>query len=140
MADRYFYEYGALQERTPEGPKRLIECNSSALDARKIPDWLASKIAAALNRLEPADDQSGVSDEEKQTMLDEMVTKGLSVETMDRAHFLALLDALRRMYVARVMNCCDATAKTDPEWRTLSDVFDRIVKELTERERNEKHV
>ena len=134
MADRYFYEYGALQERTPEGPKRLIECNSSALDAVKIPDWLASKIAAALNRLEPAGDQSGVSDAEKQAMLDEMVEKGLSVDTMDEPHFLALLDALRRMYSARIMNCCDASARSDPEWRTLSIVFGRVIREFDRKE------
>ena len=49
---RYFYEYGAIQELTPEGPRRVIECNISALPAVKISEAFALKIVDALNSSE----------------------------------------------------------------------------------------
>lgn len=50
--ERYFVEYGALQEHTEDGPKRVIECDTSALDAVKISEGFARKIADALNAAE----------------------------------------------------------------------------------------
>lgn len=64
-------------------------------------------------------------------MLDKMVDEGLhDVLDMDRERFLALLDALKRMFFSRVLNCCDASGRKDHEWATLSDVFQRALKEL----------
>lgn len=54
---KYFVEYGALQERTPEGPRRVIECDTSGLPAVKIPDDFAHEIAEALNKAEEAKNQ-----------------------------------------------------------------------------------
>ena len=71
-----------------------------------------------------------VSDDEKQKMLDQMVSGELEVQSLDKAHFLGLLDALARMFTARVFNCCDASGKKDKEWLTLSEVFVRVMKEL----------
>lgn len=45
----YFVEYGALQEKTQTGPVRVIECDTSSLDAVKIPEEFAREIAKALN-------------------------------------------------------------------------------------------
>ena len=57
-----------------------------------------------------------IPDHEKQAMLDKMVVEWLyDVLTMDRERFLALLDAQKRMFFARVWNCCDATGKKDHE-------------------------
>ena len=46
---KYFYEYGAVQERTENGPRRIIECERSGMDAAKIPDELGQDIVDALN-------------------------------------------------------------------------------------------
>lgn len=46
---KYFVEYGALQKRTADGPKRVIECDTSASPAVKITEGFAREIAAALN-------------------------------------------------------------------------------------------
>ena len=46
---RYFVEYGALQVKTPNGPKRVIECITSSLDSVKISEEFARQIADALN-------------------------------------------------------------------------------------------
>jgi len=70
-----------------------------------------------------------ISDVEKQNMLDMMVEKGLDVDGLNGEQFDALLDALARMYNARIMNCVDPTMKKDREWRTLSNVFRRVIRE-----------
>ncbi len=70
-----------------------------------------------------------ISDFEKQNMLDMMVEKGLDVDGLTEEQFDALLDALARMFDARIMNCVDATMKKDREWRTLSNVFLRVIRE-----------
>ena len=49
---KYFVEYGALQERTESGPIRVLECTTSALDAVKIDEAFARKIADALNAVD----------------------------------------------------------------------------------------
>jgi len=51
MANRYFVEYGGLIEKGDDGTlKRVIECDTSALEAVKIPESFARRIADALNR------------------------------------------------------------------------------------------
>lgn len=52
MDEKYFVEYGALQERTESGPRRVLECTTSALDAVKIDEPFARKIADALNAVD----------------------------------------------------------------------------------------
>ena len=52
MGARFFVEYGALQERTESGPRRVIECTTSALVAVKIDESFARKIADALNAID----------------------------------------------------------------------------------------
>lgn len=71
-----------------------------------------------------------MTDAEKQSMLDEMCEKGLDVEELTAERFLGLLDALSRMYNARIWNCVDATMKYDREWGTLSKLFRRVIREL----------
>jgi len=71
-----------------------------------------------------------MTDAEKQSMLDEMCEKGLDVEELTAEQFLGLLDALSRMYNARIWNCVDATMKYDREWGTLAKVFRRVIREL----------
>ena len=46
---KYFVEYGALQANA----RRLIECDTSALPAKKITEAFAREIADALNSHEP---------------------------------------------------------------------------------------
>lgn len=71
-----------------------------------------------------------MTDEGKQAMLDEMCEKGLNVEELTAEQFLGLLDALSRMYNARIWNCVDASMKYDREWGTLSKIFRRVIREL----------
>ena len=52
MENKYFVDDRAVQVMTPTGPIRLIECESSALDAVKIPDIFADDIVSALNKRE----------------------------------------------------------------------------------------
>ena len=49
MMAKYFYEYSAVQERTANGPRRIIECEHSGMDAVKIPGELGQRIVDALN-------------------------------------------------------------------------------------------
>ncbi len=71
-----------------------------------------------------------ITDDQKQKMLSKMCDEGLCIRELTNEEFLALLNALERMFFARVMNCCDATGRKDHEWSTLSDVFGRALKEL----------
>ena len=47
--NNYFYEAGAIQEYTENGPVRVVEGEHSACDARKVPQDLCIKITHALN-------------------------------------------------------------------------------------------
>jgi hypothetical protein len=69
--------------------------------------------------------------DEKQSMLDQMARGELEVDALGKEQFLGLSDALSQMFASRVWNCVDATAKKDTEWRTLSSVFARVVRELS---------
>ena len=63
-------------------------------------------------------------------MKEEDIQKVLSAETpvseLTTAEFIALVEALERVYCARVMNCVDGTGKSDKEWIALSNIFKRI--------------
>ena len=51
MANSYFIEYGGLIEKSEDGTlRRVIECDTSALEAVKIPETFARRIADALNK------------------------------------------------------------------------------------------
>lgn len=71
-----------------------------------------------------------MTDQEKQAMLDKMCDTGLDADELTSEQFLGLLDALSRMYCARIWNCVDATMRYDREWGTLSSVFRRVIREL----------
>ncbi len=75
-----------------------------------------------------------MNDEEKQAMLDEMCDKGLAVDELTEEQFDGFLDALARMFSARIMNCVDASGRKDREWGTLSGVFRRVIRERKRRE------
>ncbi len=67
-----------------------------------------------------------MSDKEKQEMIDNVLSGKIPVRELSENSFHELLDGLKRMYFARVMNCADASAKWDTEWCALSDIFQRI--------------
>ncbi len=71
-----------------------------------------------------------MTDEEKQRLLGEFCDGKLCVEGLTDGDFVGLLDALRRMFSARVWNCVDASGKWDREWLTLSAVFSRVLNML----------
>ena len=66
-------------------------------------------------------------DEEKQRLLGEFCDGKLVVNELTDGDFVGLLDALRRMFNARVWNCVDASGKWDREWLTLSAVLSRVL-------------
>ena len=72
-----------------------------------------------------------MNDEEKQRLLGLFCDGKLVVNELTDGDFVGLLDALRRMFNARVWNCVDASGKWDREWLTLSDVFFRVLTMLT---------
>ena len=63
---------------------------------------------------------------EKQELIDNVLTGKIPIRELSENCFHELLDGLKRMYFARVMNCVDASAKWDQEWLVLSDIFQRI--------------
>lgn len=67
-----------------------------------------------------------MSDEEKQKMLDIFCAGKMDVDNLPTSDLIELLDALSRMFNARVLNCVDASAKWDREWLTLSSVLRRV--------------
>lgn len=71
-----------------------------------------------------------MNDEEKQRLLDEFCDGRLYVKGLTDGDFVGLLDALRRMFNARVWNCVDASGKWDKEWFALSAVFTRVLNML----------
>ena len=62
-----------------------------------------------------------------QEIIDNLFAGKLNVADLDDEKFAMLLHGLRSLYIAKVMNCVDATGKSDNEWLTLSSVFDRIL-------------
>ena len=52
MENQFFVAFGALQAHTETGLVRMIECETSELDAVKIPEMFARDIASALNARE----------------------------------------------------------------------------------------
>jgi len=71
-----------------------------------------------------------MEDADKQKLVEDFLHRRVNPLALSRDDFIELLDGLKRMYSARVWNCVDATAKNDPEWGALSDVFQRALKEL----------
>lgn len=71
-----------------------------------------------------------MSDEDKEKLMLAVLHREVEVDNLLRNDFVELLNALQRMYFARVWNCVDASAKNDPEWLALSDVFGRLYREL----------
>lgn len=71
-----------------------------------------------------------MTDEEKQRLLGLFCDGKLDVNGLTDGDFVGLLDALRRMFNARVWNCVDASGKWDREWLTLSDVLYRVLNML----------
>lgn len=52
QGDKYFFEAGAVQRHTDNGPERVIECDTSGLDAKKVSDFIGIEITHALNFFE----------------------------------------------------------------------------------------
>lgn len=71
-----------------------------------------------------------MSDEDKEKLMLAVLHRGVGVDNLPRNDFVELLNALQRMYFARVCNHVDASGKNDPEWLALSDVFGRLYREL----------
>lgn len=67
-----------------------------------------------------------MDDKDKQTLIDNVLDGKIEVEKLSESDFYELLDGLKRMFVARVFNCVDASAKWDKEWLVLSCIFQRI--------------
>lgn len=128
----YFVEYGALQERTADGPKRVIETETSALGAVKISDDFAKRIADALNDAESKGKcgDTPMPDEEKQALISDVLHRKREVSSLDEWEFRELMNGFSRMFGARIWNCVDATGKNDEEWGVLSSVFARVYEAL----------
>ena len=50
--NKYFFEAGAVQRYTDNGPERIVECEASGLDAKKVSGDLCIEITHALNFFE----------------------------------------------------------------------------------------
>lgn len=70
-----------------------------------------------------------MTDQEKQVMINKMVAGVLCIQALSENEFYGLLSGLKRMYSARVWNCCDASGRMDYEWSALSDIFQRVCEE-----------
>ena len=70
-----------------------------------------------------------MTDKEKQVMINKMVAGELCIQALSENEFYELLSGLKRMYSARVWNCCDASGRMDHEWSSLSDIFQRVCEE-----------
>ena len=121
--NKYFYEYGAVQEKTENGPRRIIECEGSANQPVKISQELGCKIAVALEKLETA---QFVRDANSAQIFEALTHGDINLDDLAADKFDTLLRDLPRIYTARVMNCVDASGKNDREWNLLSRIFDRI--------------
>lgn len=67
-----------------------------------------------------------MDDKTLQELINNVLGGQTSVADLTDAQFACLMGGLKRMYVARVMNCVDASAKWDKEWMALSGIFDRL--------------
>lgn len=50
--NKYFFEAGAVQRYTDNGPERIVECVTSRLDAKKVSTDIGIEITHALNFFE----------------------------------------------------------------------------------------
>ena len=124
--NNYFFEYGAVQEKTDTGPRRIIECSTSANEPIKISDELGLKIVNALNEY---DKKRFIAETSPAEMMERLVAGDIAVDDIDDGKFNELLAGLARIFNARVFNCVDATGKNDGEWRVLSAIFDRSARQ-----------
>ena len=67
-----------------------------------------------------------MEDRNKQMLIDNVLSGKVPIAKLSECDFYELLDGLKRMYFARVLNCVDASAKWDTEWFVLSDIFQRV--------------
>ena len=66
-----------------------------------------------------------MDDKALQELIDGVLDGKTSVSGLSDEEFMSLMGGLSRMYVARVMNCVDASARWDKEWFALSSIFNR---------------
>lgn len=125
--DKYFVEYGALQESTADGPVRVLECDTSAMEARKVPEEFARRICEALNRMEKDREPPKMDDKDLEELVLGVLHGERNVFQLTEDEFSSVLKVLVRVFFARVMNCVDATGRKDKEWLALSDIFQRAV-------------
>ena len=123
--DKYFVEYGALQERTADGPVRVLECDTSAMEARKVPEEFARRICEALNRMEKGREPPAMDNKSLEELVLGVLHGERNVFQLTEDEFSSVLKALVRVFFARVWNCVDATGRKDKEWLALSDIFQR---------------
>ena len=97
--NNYFYEAGAVQEHTSNGPIRVIEGEHSARDARKVPQDLCIKITHALNNFDngyiPSDEDLAAVEKRAEEMIDQDIYGGGVIK--------GLVDACRRHKAYREM-------------------------------------
>lgn len=67
-----------------------------------------------------------MNDKEKNKLIYNALSRKIPIRELSENCFIELLDGLKRMYFARVMNCIAAQAEWDQEWLVLSDIFQRI--------------
>lgn len=67
-----------------------------------------------------------MEDNEKQELIGNVLSGKVPVAQLGESDFYELLDGLKRMYFARVLNCVDASARWDAEWCALSAIFERL--------------
>lgn len=70
---------------------------------------------------------------EKDTLCFDVLTGKIKVEQLDDQELLRLLSMLESVFVGRVMNCIDASGKSDAEWLALSSIFGRIRQDMEQR-------
>ena len=101
----YFYEAGAVQQSTPNGPVRVIEGEHSALDAKKIPQDLCIKITHALNFFDdgymPSDDDLAEVEKHANEMVNGSVYGGGII--LNLVHYCRLFKELKAKYEKKLI-------------------------------------
>jgi len=71
--------------------------------------------------------------DEKEPLCFNVLTGKIKVEQLDDQELFRLVSMLENVYVGRVMNCIDASGKSDAEWLALSSIFGRIRQDMEQR-------
>ena len=66
-----------------------------------------------------------MKDEDLQKLIEGLFAGSVKIDDLADDEFALVLMGLSRVYLARVLNCVDASGKKDREWLMLSDVFTR---------------